>query len=121
MSTHLHGAGGAPGIALGRAVRYLPAQATDLSDADPAAALARFRTAQAAAASALAALAERLRAEGRAEEAGIFDAQALMVEDQFLNEEVARRVIDAGEPLVAAIAATIGQMRANMEALDDPY
>jgi phosphoenolpyruvate-protein phosphotransferase len=121
MSTHLHGAGGAPGIALGRAVRYLPAQMPDLSDDDPAAALARFRTAQAAAAGALAALAERLRAEGREEEAGIFDAQALMVEDQFLNDEVARRVIDAGEPLVAAITATIGQMRANMEALDDPY
>jgi len=83
--------------------------------------LARFTTAQAAAAGALAALAERLRAEGRDEEAGIFDAQALMVEDQFLNDEVARRVRDAGEPLVAAIAATIGQMRASMQALDDSY
>jgi len=47
MSTHLKGAGGAPGIALGRAVCYLPGQpAPDLADAGPQAALERFGAAQ---------------------------------------------------------------------------
>src|SRR5262245_51753278 len=89
MPIYLKGAGGAPGIALGRAARYLPALAAlEVNDEDPEAALARFTAAQAAAASALDTLATRLRAEGRAQEAGIFDAQALLVEDQFLSDEV---------------------------------
>jgi phosphotransferase system enzyme I (PtsI) len=122
MSIVLQGAGGAPGIALGRAVRYLPAQADpEPADIEPEVALARFTSAQATSAQALVALAERLRAEGRAEEAGIFDAQALLVEDQFLSDEVARRVRDQGQPLATAISATTGQMRADLEALDDPY
>ena len=54
----------------------------------PEDALARLAAAQAAAAQSLNALAERLRSEGREEEAGIFDAQALLVEDQFLSDEV---------------------------------
>src|SRR5262245_22235360 len=78
MPTHLKGAGGAPGIALGRAVSYRPALAAPgNADADAATALARFAAAQAAAAAALNALAERLHAEGRPKEAGIFEAQAL--------------------------------------------
>jgi len=122
MSIHLKGAGGAPGIALGRAVLYLPAQAESyVADASPEEALSRLAAAQAAAAQALGGLAERLRGEGREEEAGIFDAQALLVEDQFLSDEVARRVRDQAEPLIGAIVATVGQMRADLEALDDPY
>ncbi|HEX9372018.1 MAG TPA: phosphoenolpyruvate--protein phosphotransferase [Roseiflexaceae bacterium] len=122
MSIHLRGAGGASGIALGRAVLYLPVQAApEPTDPDPESALARFTAAQAAASAALTALAERLRAEGRAQEAGIFEAQALLVEDQFLGDGVARRVRDEGEPLAAALAATVAQMRADLEALDDPY
>jgi phosphoenolpyruvate-protein phosphotransferase len=122
MPIYLKGAGGAPGIALGRAVCYRPlAVALDDADADAAAALARFAAAQAAAATALNALAERLRAEGRAEEAGIFEAQALMAEDPYLSDEVARRVRDEGQPLNGAISATIAQMRAELEALDDEY
>jgi phosphotransferase system enzyme I (PtsI) len=122
MSIHLKGAGGAPGIALGRAVIYLPPQPEAYAaDASPDDALSRFAAAQASAAQALVALAERLRDEGREEEAGIFEAQALMVEDVFLSDEVARRVREQGEPLLSAIAATVGQMRADLEALDDPY
>jgi phosphotransferase system enzyme I (PtsI) len=122
MSTHLNGAGGAPGIALGRAARYLPAAPAPVpADETPDAALGRFTAAQAAAAHSLTALAERLRAEGRDAEAGIFEAQALLVEDPFLTDEVARRVRDEGEPLVGALAATVAQMRADLEALDDPY
>ncbi len=122
MSIHLKGAGGAPGIALGRAVCYRPVVvAASDADADAETALARFATAQLSAAAALNALAERLHAEGHSEEAGIFEAQALMAEDPYLSDEVARRVRDQGQPLIGAIAATIGQMRAELEALDDEY
>lgn len=122
MSIHLKGAGGAPGIVLGRAVLYLPAKAdVALAYSSAEEALAHLAAAQAAAAQLLSALAERLRAEGREEEAGIFDAQALLVEDQFLSDQVAQRLRDHGVPLLDAIVATVGQMRANLEALDDPY
>ena len=51
MTIYLRGAGGAPGIALGRAVRYVVTQAAELPpDADADAALARFSAAQTAAA-----------------------------------------------------------------------
>jgi len=122
MSIHLKGAGGAPGIVLGRAVLYLPAKAdTALAYSSVEDALAHLAAAQATAAQSLSALAERLRGEGRAEEAGIFDAQAMLAEDQFLSDEVARRMRDQGAPLIGAIAATVGQMRADLQALDDPY
>jgi phosphotransferase system enzyme I (PtsI) len=122
MSTHFRGAGGAPGIALGRASIYTieetPVQATD---ANPEAALERFAIAQSAAAAALRALAEQFRAEGKDEEAGIFDAQALLIEDDFVSDEVARQVRDEGAALESALDATISQMRAAIEALDDEY
>jgi phosphoenolpyruvate-protein phosphotransferase len=122
MSIHLKGAGGAPGIVLGRAVLYLPAKA-DVARAYSSVedALAHLAAAQAMAAKSLSALAERLRGEGREEEAGIFDAQAMLAEDQFLSDEVARRMRDQGALLIGAIAATVGQMRADLQALDDPY
>src|SRR5215212_5417007 len=44
-----------------------------------------------------------------------------MAEDQLLSDEVARRMREQGVPLLPAIAATVGQMRAELEALDDPY
>ena len=66
-------------------------------------------------------LAERLRAEGKPDEAGIFEAQALLAEDPGLSDEVARRVRDEGEQLDAAIGATVAEMRAALEALDDAY
>ena len=123
MSTHFRGVGGASGIAVGRAFCFQEIAATQPPPADeaPDAALARLATARAAAASRLRSLAERQRAAGRADEAGLFDAQALLVEDDFITEEVTRLIGDEAQPLEAALDATIGQMRAAMEALDDPY
>jgi phosphotransferase system enzyme I (PtsI) len=125
MSTHLNGVGGAPGIALGRAfllqLDFGAAELPPLAEEAPDAALTRLATARAAAASRLRELAERQRAAGRTEEAGLFDAQAMLVEDDFITEEVSRLVSDEGQPLEAALDATIGQMRAAMEALDDEY
>lgn len=122
MSRHFRGVGGAPGIALGRAVRHQPEQqSTQQPDEDAVTALTRFATAQATAAARLQELATQFRAEGHDDEAGIFDAQALLAEDVFLVDEVTRRVREDAEPLDAALDATIGQMRAALEALDDEY
>jgi multiphosphoryl transfer protein len=124
MPTRLHGVGGAPGIALGRAFCFRPDEvavqrAAVGESAD--AALARLATARVAAAARLRDLAAQQRAAGRGDEAGLFEAQALLVEDDFITDEVTRLVRDEAQPLDAALDATIGQMRAAMEALDDEY
>ena len=80
-----------------------------------------FSTAQAAAAAALNALAERLRQEAKADQAAIFEAQALLVEDAYLSDEVSRRLQEEHMSLIDAITATTAQMRADLEALDDAY
>lgn len=123
MSKRLHGAGGTPGIALGMAARLrVEGQPGGQAGAEPPeAALARFGKAQTAAVAQLRALAEQLRQEGSTDEAGIFDAHALLAEDPFLNEEVARRVSQEHQPLAQAVSATIGQMRDTLAALDDEY
>ncbi len=121
MSIHLRGAGGAPGIGVGRAVRYVPAAPVEMpDDADADAALARFAAAQALAKAQLDALADQLRAEGRADEAEIFVAHVLLSEDPALVDEVERRVRE-GERLEQALVATIVQMCAALYALDDLY
>jgi phosphotransferase system enzyme I (PtsI) len=122
MAIYLRGIGGAPGIAFGYAVRYTPETGgRPRADADPEAALARLAQAQRAAADQLAGLAALMRQEGREDEAGIFDAQALLVEDPYLSGEVARRVRDGHAALETAVSATVAQMRAAMASLDDPY
>lgn len=118
----LQGVGGAPGIAIGPAAR-LDMHTTDEAPVDLCAddALARFTQAQARAAERLRALAAEFRAEGREAEAGIFDAQAMLVEDEFLTDEVTRLVKEDGERLEDALDETTAQMRATLEALDDAY
>jgi phosphotransferase system enzyme I (PtsI) len=123
MSIHLTGVGGAPGIVLGRAARYIavreqPAGSTDES-ADVA--LARFAAALEAAAERLRALAERQRLAGHEQEAGIFEFQALLVEDSVLSDGVTSLVRDESQPLDTALARTTAQMRAALAQLDDPY
>ena len=118
----LQGVGGAPGIVIGPAARLdthtAGAAPVDL-DADGA--LARFAQAQSRAAERLRALAAEFRAEGREAEAGIFDAQAMLVEDEFLTDEVTRLVKEDRERLEDALDETTAQMRTTLEALDDAY
>lgn len=122
MAQRFAGGGGAPGIVSGRVFRYVPQEITGPpEDADAERALARFTAAQQAVIDRLTVLAERLRAEGQIHEAEIFDTQALLVEDPVITEEVARRVQVEGEPLAQALEATIMQVQATFEALDDAY
>ncbi|NJL34687.1 MAG: hypothetical protein HC893_13585 [Chloroflexaceae bacterium] len=66
-------------------------------------------------------LADRMRSEGHAAEAGIFEAQAMLVEDFTLTDEVEQRVRGAGMSLEQAIIAATRQMHDTLAALDDPY
>jgi phosphoenolpyruvate-protein phosphotransferase len=110
MSTVLRGVPAAPGVALARAWRYEPpAGGADLVPLDEAAGRAARE---------LGALAERLRATGRASEAGILDAQALMAEDPELLG-AARRRIEAGATVAEAAVAAGDEQAALLEALAD--
>jgi phosphotransferase system enzyme I (PtsI) len=123
MSTHLRGVGGAPGIVLGRAFCYPASQPTGqpIDDGGPDAALERFAAAQVAAAERLNSVAEVQRARGYEQEAGIFEFQALMVDDPAITDEVTRLVRAEAQSLDVALEAAIGQVRASIAALDDAY
>lgn len=120
MSVVLQGAGGAAGLAFGPAYRWQRAAVAIDPPHEPAdAALARFHAAQRAAVSRLRTLAERQRAAGL-READLFDAQALLVEDETLTDGVTALVLE-GEPLTQAIQTVVAQMQAVLAELDDPY
>jgi phosphoenolpyruvate-protein phosphotransferase len=65
-------------------------------------------------------LAARVRAEGRADEADVLEAYALMAGDPALVRDVEVRTA-AGTPLVAAIRAAVAQVEATFRAMDDEY
>lgn len=120
MSVVLQGAGGAAGLAFGPAYRWQRAAVAIDPPHEPAdAALARFHAAQRAAVSRLRTLAERQRAAGL-READLFDAQALLVEDETLTDGVTALVLE-GKPLTQAIQTVVAQMQAVLAELDDPY
>lgn len=120
MSGTLRGAGGAAGLALGPAYHWQRVSIpTDPPDEPPEAALARFHAAQHTAANRLRALAERQRAAGL-READLFDAQALLVEDETLTDGVTALLLD-GQPLIPAIQTVVHQMEEALAALDDDY
>ncbi len=119
------GAGSAPGILIGRAFLRLDAPSSSAGAAtsepeDEAAAMQRFEQAQQAAARKLEQLAERLHAGGHSDEAGILEAQALLVEDPTLTDLVQQALAD-GQPLTAAVQAATQQMHNILAAMDDAY
>lgn len=122
MAIYLRGAGSAPGVALGRAVRYLPDnQPLPTVDANIDAAMTRFATAQTAAAVQLRSLAEMLYTEGRTDEAQIFDAHSLLVEDLTLTQEVGRRMQESQISIEQALVSAVGALRQSIETVEDPY
>ncbi|HEX7224207.1 MAG TPA: phosphoenolpyruvate--protein phosphotransferase [Candidatus Limnocylindria bacterium] len=111
MTTELRGVPAASGAAIGAPWIHQPA-------GPQRSARTTVPAAAAAAAAELEALAERLRAEGQAAEAEIFDAQALMAADPELLD-AATSAVDAGADPVAAIGDTGETVAATFEALDD--
>lgn len=124
MSATLTGLPGAPGLAAGPVARFDPAAGApapaDPAPADPDAALARLAAAQARVAADLEGLGAELRAEGKPDEAAIFDAQALLAGDPALGVE-ARRFLAGGRGLGAALDRAVGALAEELAALDDPY
>ena len=117
VGRHLSGIAAAPGVAIGPIWRYQPG-----SGAATAARSARTLSipeAAAIAAEQLEAIAERVRDAGQGEEAGIFEAQALMATDPLIvdtaqrlahergsieSAELARAVADATDTVAATFA-----------------
>ena len=118
----LQGVGGAPGIAIGPAA-WLDTHTADVAPVDLCTddALARFAQRKRVQLNASARLPLSSAPRAVRLEAGIFDAQAMLVEDDFLTDEVTRLVKEDGKQLEDALDETTAQMRATLEALDDAY
>lgn len=119
----LHGVGASAGLARGPWVHVGGGAAPAGGTIAPEAAEAEVQRLHAAAESAaedLQALAERMTADGRAGEAGIFEAQAAMALDPGLADAAAERIRIQGEDGIAAIRAAAGPIAAQLAAIDDP-
>jgi phosphotransferase system enzyme I (PtsI) len=123
MSKHYQGVGGAPGICIGHAFRYVPTATTSphIQQEHADSALERFQQAQQRAVAQLHELVQQLRSEGRTDEADILDAQALFVEDAAISSEVTRRVREEHQPLETALEQAVQQLRVTFEAMDNAY
>jgi len=111
----LTGVGAAPGFAVGPMWRHVQRgpQATSVAigivDPDAIAAVAAAQLEE---------IGAQLRESGRAEEAGIFDAQAMMATDPMLTDGWRRR-LDAGEDPLAALDAATEAAAAMLASLGD--
>ncbi len=115
------GAAAAPGIAVGPIWRYRPRGAAGVpivAVPTRGEAQLRIRGAAAAAASQLEALGLRLRELGRAGDAEILEAQALMAVDPAILDEAVRRVKRGAPPVEAVLEAAESSARV-LEALPD--
>jgi phosphoenolpyruvate-protein phosphotransferase len=113
----LAGVGAAPGIAIAPAWRYAESAASAAAPvhADPVAAV---RAAIDTAAAELEALADRVRASGRDEEAGIFEGQALLATSPSLVDDAVERTAAGAAPADAVTAAADAAAEV-LAALDD--
>jgi multiphosphoryl transfer protein len=117
----LRGLPASPGVAAGPA-RVLAAALVDaVALAEPArpGELERARAALAAAGEELARVAERLRGEGRGDEAEIVETGVLMAEDPALAGELERTVLEAGRPAAAALVEAADALAATIAGLGD--
>ena len=123
----LRGIGAAPGLAQGPAWVYRPPELVIPSTPaggpppDPAAELARWQEARDRVRARLDELAGRVRQQAGEEEAAIFAAHRLLVDDPELDAEVRRRVQEQGETAAQAVRGATEAFAATLEALDDDY
>ena len=119
----LAGVPASPGIAFG-AVRCLDASGevdgTVLDEGARPAAATRALDALARSAQELEALAVKLRADGRVDEADILDAGTMMAEDPVLITAVERAVVDRGLTPASAILTEVEGLAVQLDMLDDP-
>jgi phosphoenolpyruvate-protein phosphotransferase len=111
----LAGLGAVAGIAVAPAWRYREAEGAAPAFDDPSSAI---RSAAAAAEAQLEALAARIRDAGRADDAGIFEAQAVLATDPTIVEGALERVAAGADPASAVVAAA-AEAAATIAALGD--
>src|SRR5690606_17509742 len=117
----MKGLAAAPGVAIGPALVYAPEEAAgDKHSGDAAAELARLDAAVTRADAAIAALEERLNAEGQPDEAAIFTAHRMLLTDPALREQAAA-LIEQGASADKAIAEVAEVQARELEALEDEY
>lgn len=124
VEQRLIGVPAAPGIAVGTALLYRAPDA-ELPGADrpvdPAAEIARLNAAITAADAAIARTEAQLQQEGKRNEAGIFTAHRMLLNDPELRER-ALLLIRTGRRTAAEAVAVAGEEQATeLIALDDPY
>ena len=118
----VQGLGAAPGVVRGTWIRIDPAQAPEGGRIAPEAAageVERLRAASEAAGVELETIAGRVDADGHADEAAIFLAQASIARDPALDTMAAGRINESGEDAVAAIQAAAGSFAKQLRSLDD--
>ncbi|WP_295881236.1 phosphoenolpyruvate--protein phosphotransferase [uncultured Thiohalocapsa sp.] len=120
----LEGIAAAPGVGIGTAyVVYAPADLDAVPDkpaSDPDAEIKRFRAAVAGVAADIGRLAERMGGTLRDEDQALFDAWRLMLESESLVADTIAR-IRAGNWAQGALRATVAELLAEFDRVDDPY
>ncbi|MDK2924408.1 MAG: phosphoenolpyruvate-protein phosphotransferase system enzyme [Bacillota bacterium] len=119
------GVGAAPGIAIGPAVVVKRSQGEISSETgaafDPRREEARLAEAERAVRAEIAALRERTERELGAEQAAIFTAHLLMLEDPALVGEARRLIATEGLSAVMAVKRVVAELSATLAALSDEY
>ncbi len=123
----IRGIGAGPGIGLGRAYIYRGASAERAApvgvippegrDAE----VTRLRGALAAARVELEVLVREVAGRLGADDAAVFEAQALFVEDPAIVEPAETAIRDAGRAAQSAISEALDAAARELDALDDPY
>ncbi|ADU52117.1 phosphoenolpyruvate-protein phosphotransferase [Thermaerobacter marianensis DSM 12885] len=119
----IEGIAAAPGLALGPAWVYRPPDLTVLPPAgpvDPEAELGRWEAARRQVRERLDELAGRAREHAGEDEAAIFAAHRLLVDDPELDGQV-RQAIAGGRTAAAAVATVTESFAESLEQLDDEY
>ncbi|MEI7646054.1 MAG: phosphoenolpyruvate--protein phosphotransferase [Chloroflexales bacterium] len=117
----IHGRAAAPGIAIGPALVFSPVAAVDVPTASPEAEVAHLSTAIAAVDGAIAALEDQLRGAGKDEEAEIFSAHRMLLDDPGLSDRAMALITEGGLSAAQAIGAAGEEQAAELLALDDEY
>lgn len=121
----LRGTPAAPGVAVGHIVRYVPARATvtatTLKPEEVDAEIARLHDAVARVRERIDAARTRAAVTAGAQEAAIFDAHLLMLEDPAFTGEIERRIREERQPPSRAVEETAAALREQFAQMDDEY
>lgn len=121
----LRGTPAAPGVAVGHIVRYVPTRAAvtaaTLKPEEVDAEIARLHAAVAQVRERINAARTRASVTAGAQEAAIFDAHLLMLEDPAFTGEIERRIREERQPAARAVEETAAALREQFAQMEDEY